>query len=373
MKKEDVLRKFSKEIFVEYERKNKVKIANINSTLIVAAIEAAFVNESCKSTGKIKKSQIIYRKLKGKSREKIREYFKKCTIRFLRMLKIFSRNRKFIISFDLTKEAFYGKFTKAKDTKYLHAGKVADGSTHYYEYLTVAITSNEGVRYVLDAIIVPRGAYIEDYVQEMVGFVKQNLLIEIVLFDRGFDNWGLILKLQELKVDYLIFWRKQGKWYKETLNGLKESKFGVVKRTEKYKRNKSGYKVVSDFIIVKQLEYEGKKYDWIFASSRNYKSSGRYVKTYKKRWGIETIYRVTDKIRIYTTSTNSLLRYFLFLFTCLVYNLWKFFQSKIEKDFTLANFKVNMIFFMAKYNIISPIFYTKFKKLSKKTKWILTL
>ena len=31
----------------------------------------------------------------------------------------------------------------------------------------------------------------------MTKFIKEQILIEVVLFDRGFNNWGIILKMQE--------------------------------------------------------------------------------------------------------------------------------------------------------------------------------
>lgn len=82
--------------------------------------------------------------------------------------------------------------------------------------------------------------------------------------------------------------------------------------------------------------------------------------------GIETIYRVTDDLRIYTTSTNSIIRYFLFMFTCLVYNIWKFFQMFLGRDFTLANYKTNMIIFMAKYGMIYPKHYDRLEAIAMK-------
>ena len=63
MRKEEIIIQFSKKIFDEYKRKNAVTIKNISATLIEAALNSSFVNESCKSTEEISKSQIIYRKL----------------------------------------------------------------------------------------------------------------------------------------------------------------------------------------------------------------------------------------------------------------------------------------------------------------------
>ena len=362
MKKQQIINQFTKSLIVEEDRKNRVTRTGIVSTLITAATNLAFVNESCKSSGKVSKSQVIYRKLKEKSNKDVHVCFQKATIKFLMFLKQVNRNRKFIISFDTTKEAFYGEFSKAEDKLYLHEGSIAKESKFYYKYITASITCNNSTRYILDGIIVPIGAYIEKYVESMLKFIKCYLPIEVALFDRGFNSWKLIDTLNKMKVHYMIFWKKQGEWYKPIFEEMKDGEFKRILRQEKYYRVKHDYEVSSYFVFVKQLEYEDKKYDWIFASNLNYKSAEAYVKIYKKRWGIETVYRVTDDIRIFTTSTNALVRYFLFMFTCFVYNLWKFFQTSLGESFTLANFKTNTTIFLAKSGRIYPFHYDDFER-----------
>lgn len=373
MEKEAILTKFTKQVFIQHKRKNSVKFSSINSVMLEAAANAAFVNESCKATKEISKSQTIYRKLEDNSIEEIQVKFSENAIRFLKILNINSRNRKIIISFDETEEPFYGELDKFERNLYLHELVYkTKGAKLGYKYLTVAITCNSGIRYIIDGIILRRGDIIEDYVYEMTKLVKDIIPIDVCLFDRGFNNWGIILKMQELKVNYMIFWKKSGKWYKEPLEKLKKGKFCEMTKKYKYCRDKNGTWVYSKFILVKQLEYEGFVNDWIFATNLNKKSAKNYVKRYKKRWGIETIFRVTDDIRIYTTSTNPLVRYFLFMFTCFIYNVWKFFQFIIGEDFTLTNFCICLGKYLIEKGFIQPRQYdgflaalTKYNSLSK--------
>jgi len=134
-------------------RSNEVSPTQIASTLITAALNAWFVNESCKSTGQISKSQVIYTKLNGKSIKNVHTWFQQNTKGFLYSLKQISRNRLFILSFDTTKEAFYGDVSKANDKMYLHKGSIAKGSEYYYEYLIVAVTCSVAPKYILDAVM----------------------------------------------------------------------------------------------------------------------------------------------------------------------------------------------------------------------------
>jgi putative transposase len=363
--KKEILLDLSRDSFKELNRKNAVKINSINATLIDAALNFAFVNESCKSTEEISKSQIIYRKLEGNITE-IQFNFRKHSQKFLRMLKIFSRNRKFIISFDETEEPFYGKLNKGENNLYIHDLTYdTKGAKYGYKYLTAAITGSNGIRYILDGKIMFRGMNAEDEVYNTVKWIKEFILIEVVLFDRGF-GWGVIYKLQQLNLKYIVFWKKQGTWYKRYFKEMKDGEFCETTKKYKYNRDKTNFKVESKFVLIKQHEYEGKKYDWIFATNLNKKTAGKYVIRYKKRWGIETIFRVTDEIRIYTTSTNPLIRYFLFTFTCFVYNIWKLFQYFIGEEFTLANFKINLHKYLIEKRIIIPRQYDDFTRVIAK-------
>ncbi|MBI4981138.1 transposase [Candidatus Woesearchaeota archaeon] len=362
MKKETILNLLTKELVTTKPRKNEVTTQNITSTLITAATNLAFVNESCKSSGKVSKSQVIYRKLDGTTLKQIQTCFQQHTLKFLRLLKLFSRNRRLILSFDTTKEAFYGEFSKAEDRLYLHQGSIAKESEYYYEFLTVAITCNNGTKYIIDGRIVASGRYIEDYIYQMASYVKKYLSLELILFDRGFTSWGVIYKLKKLNVPYLIFWKDSGDWSKNEFCWMDDGEFKEIEREDKYNPGNTNYRVRSKFVLIKQLEYEDKKYDWIFATNVKLKSAEAYVKRYKKRWGIETIYRVTDDIRAYTTSTKAKIRYFLFMITCFVYNIWRCFQMFIGEDFTLANFKTNVIIYLAKRGRIYPTHYDYFEK-----------
>src|SRR3989344_8432383 len=177
MKKEEIVIQFSKEIFDEYKRKNAVTVTNISAALIEASLNSAFVNESCKSTEEISKSQIIYRKLDLNINE-IEFAFRENANKFLNLLKIHSRNRKFILSVDETEDPYYGKFNKGKNNLYLHDLTYKEkGAKYCYKYLTLAITCNNGIRYILDGIIVHRGMIIEDYVYEGIKTVKEKIKI----------------------------------------------------------------------------------------------------------------------------------------------------------------------------------------------------
>ena len=137
-------------------------------------------------------------------------------------------------------------------------------------------------------------------------FLKSLIPIEIVLLDCGFYTGGVIKVLQELKLRYIILVPKYDK-FKEGLK--KGAGTGLHEHQGSPNREKTKYEI-STYIAVLP-DYKG--FDRVFT---------------KKRWSIETTFRVQDEVRIKTKSLKPLIRSVLFVFECMLYNLWQFFKVK---------------------------------------------
>ena len=113
-----------------------------------------------------------------------------------------------------------------------------------------------------------------------------------------------------------------------------------IKEDGYFHKNKTKYYVRTRFVIIKRYTYkdDNQPYDWVFATNRKLKSQMWYIRGYKCRWGIETIYRVIDEVRIKTTTLDKVKRYFLFAFSCLLYNLWKFANLFLKEKVAFATF-----------------------------------
>ena len=70
--------------------------------------------------------------------------------------------------------------------------------------------------------------------------------------------------------------------------------------------------------------------DWIdimFYGDRNFDKNLRgAIEMFRKRWGIETGYRMIDQFLPKTTSKNYIVRMFYFFFGCIMYNAWILFN-----------------------------------------------
>jgi putative transposase len=247
----------------------------------------------------------------------ILQEYKKVVKRNIEAVKRRIRRRKFIVAIDETHEPFYGRIKNLWIHDYANGVKGATGS---YKFIVLSIVSGD-LRYILLAIPIPKISMEKDYyVQELLLFVQSLVPVEIVLLDRGFYTWGVIKVLQELKRGYIILVPKHAKFKEWLKQGA-----GLHEHQGELNRGKTTYKISTDIAVLP--DYEG--FDWVFATNIKYDKIIRYVRYYKKRWGIETTFRVHDEVKIKTKSSKPMIRYALFVFECMLYNVWQFFKKRL--------------------------------------------
>jgi putative transposase len=285
--------------------------------------------------------QTVFNRLLDCTHEKIGYSFNAIMESICRVIKQSLRNRKAIIAFDTTYEPFYGDISS--NPFWIHEYKPVNGCNGCFIFITVSIVVGQS-KLILGVLPVPLGWNKADYVEKLVGQARKYVAIDACLFDRGFCDYELIARLKSLRVNYQILWkidRKKETWLTRELKKLRPREITeFVKEDGYFHKHKSKHYVKARFVIIKQYKYkeDNKAFDWVFATNRKLKSQMWYIRSYKCRWGIETSYRVTDEARIRTTTINEVKRYFLFVFSCLLYNLWKFANLLLEAKVSFATF-----------------------------------
>ena len=217
------------------------------------------------------------------------------------------------LAFDITSEPFYGKtrtlhvFDTPKDKKF--RGE--------FKFITVClITRNKQIPLMALPLMIGEGGggklaiQLLDFCQTL--FKK----IRFAVFDRGFYIAELIDYLEANRIKYLILVpQKKGKItdYVERTESLGKFKHMMV-----YSKGKSHWKPTTMLVVCKGID----KFAWIFATNIHFRSRVEYIWYYKRRWQIETNYRVEDEARIKSKSSIYLIRYFYFLVSLLLHLLW---------------------------------------------------
>ena len=140
--------------------------------------------------------------------------------------------------------------------------------------------------------------------------------IRLALFDRGFYIAELIDYLEASGLRYIILVpEKDG-----VIEGYvaQTVELGKFKHQMTYAKKKSKWKPRTTIVVCKGLD----DYDWIFATNVHFRTRVEYVWHYKRRWQIETNFRVEDESRIKSKSANHLVRYFYFLVSQLLRLFW---------------------------------------------------
>lgn len=228
----------------------------------------------------------------------------RCTIKKLRI-------RNASIAFDVTYEPFYGK------TRNLHifntgTEKKNDGEFHF---ITCSLI-NQDKQIPLMALPVRIGEQTKLTLELLRYCVSLFNHINVCIFDRGFYNAELIDFLEAKSLKYLIFVPKKPGGLQEYLDQTK--KLGKFEHQLLYSKAKSKWKPTTQIVTCKNTA----GYDWIFATNIQFKRAIDYVWLYKKRWQIETNYRVEDEAKIKSKSSNYMIRYFYFFISQLLRMCW---------------------------------------------------
>jgi len=140
--------------------------------------------------------------------------------------------------------------------------------------------------------------------------------IRIALFDRGFYIAELIDYLEAKHIKYLMLVPEK----KGSIEGYVEQtkELGKFRHEMIYSKDKSKWKPSTTIVVCKGID----DFAWIFATNINFRTRVEYIWHYKRRWQIETNFRVEDEARIKSKSCSYLVRYFYFLVSLLLHLLW---------------------------------------------------
>ncbi len=246
-----------------------------------------------------------------------------------------------ILAFDYTDEDFYGE-VQGFD---IHGWTGKDAITGHFKFLTCSIISDDIPEKIpLISVPIKIGHYKSQTIIYCLSLIKDYVgEIKLILFDRGFYDNDLMLELTKLKYSYLIFAPKR-KEYKKLFEELEEKKTIFV-HDYTFKKDMSTWEGENYLTFLKQIydPRSDKNYDWIFATNVEKVALGDILKQYKKRWRIETQFRVQDEARIKCKSKEMKIRYFFFLFEQLLQTIWIcFYKDEIcFKEFLIEMARVS--------------------------------
>ncbi|MBU2615525.1 MAG: transposase [Nanoarchaeota archaeon] len=226
-----------------------------------------------------------------------------------------------ILAFDYTDEDFYGEVNGFD----IHGWTKKDAVTGKFKFITCSIVSDDIPEKIpLTSLPIRIGHYKSDVILRCLSSVKDYIgKVKLILFDRGFYDKDLMFELNKNNFPYLIFVPKhQDK--KSILYPLSAGEEVAIYNEFKFPKNFSNFTDENILVFLKQIydKKSDKNYDWVFATNVEWVLLENLVAVYKKRWRIETQFRVHDEARIKCKSKDMKIRYFLFVFEQMLQTIW---------------------------------------------------
>ena len=248
---------------------------------------------------------VLYHLYKLKYRE-IEDMFERANKELLKLARKVVGREEVEIAIDSTDWLYYGK-----EVPGVVRVQPREGTSRGFKFMTVNIVE-PGLRFTV--AIKPIFEFSDEVkiLEELIRNVKRWFRIRCVYLDRHFFVAKFIAKLQELGLKFIMPAIKNPKVKK-----LME-RFDAPTIVRYHMEGNDGRKVCFNLFILETED--GQKV--AFASNYPYYYESIIREKYKKRWGIETSYRVKTELRLKTCSRNYVVRFFMFVLSVLLYNAW---------------------------------------------------
>ena len=212
-------------------------------------------------------------------------------------------------------------------------GKRKNGTNRFEGYITMQIVSHRDP-VTISGYPIANGESQTHYLGGLIeNALRLGVDIEAVLLDRGFNSVDNILEMESLGVRYIMPLRGSDKLH----DIIERVDAGGDPIREYTMTNKDGRQSTSTLVVCPKKN-----------PPKNARTADRYVafitnmrvdnprdllvhipKTYRKRWGIETGYRILKQARARTKSPRTAARLFLMFFSLAYVNFWLLYRRAL--------------------------------------------
>lgn len=246
------------------------------------------------------------------------------------VVKTLKTGKSYEFAVDYTNDPYYGK-TDSSNEKYVIRSQAKKSTNSFYSYISLYIT-NKNERFTLSVLPVEKKKTKVEYLSHFIDLIKElNFKIKVLCMDREFYCTDVFEFLQKNNIPHIVPVVKKGKMMKQILKGNKA-------RCEQYVMKNAKKRIHLDIVI--DVKYLKGKRDKKGCENLGFVVFGinwtpRKVSTvYRRRFAIESSYRMRNIVKPKTSTKNAEIRYFYTLVAFLLKNIWLYLQ---KKHFTIVN------------------------------------
>lgn len=240
------------------------------------------------------------------------------------LLKYLKKDKLYRFAIDETNDPYYGDKCLKNDS-YVIGDRAKKSTTKFYKYVTLELLLPQ-MKVTLSVLPIQKGVKKEFYISKMLTVIEDlDFSIETLLLDRGFYSGNVFKLLMDRDIPHIMPVKVQSEKMEEMLKS-KRSRFA------KYTLNK--YKDPLKLDIAIRTCYLNGRYDEHGQINYGYVYYGldwspyKISSVYEKRFGIESSYSIRNKVRPRTTTRSPAVRYYMFLVSMLMRNVWMMLRWK---------------------------------------------
>ena len=231
---------------------------------------------------------------------------------------ILTRGKSYQFAIDFTDDPYYGDIADENDG-FVIKSKMKASTTTFYSYVSLYVTT-KGQRLTLVVFPVKKDVSTVEYIRKFLAIIHDlDVNIAVLCLDRGFYSNDVFSFLQSENIPHIVPVRKYGKELMKLLRGNHS-------RYAHYTMRGTGEPLDLTLAIdVQYLQGKNKKYGNVNLGYVVYGIDWKPRKVhliYKKRFAIESSYRMRNIVKAKTSSRNVVTRYLLTIISFLLKNVW---------------------------------------------------
>ena len=220
---------------------------------------------------------------------------------------------------DITEINYYGD--RADES--VRGGKAQKGTTKFHCYATLYVIKKNR-RYTLAITLMDKDEKVLDVLKRLLAEADDiGLKIKFLLLDRGFDNNAVIQYLQSLDFPCVVPLVRRGQKVRDLLNTKQSYETELSRNSDQYGEVK--------FKVYVACKYSKGRYGKKGIQTFAYIVTGKLkmpplqvYEEYRRRFGIESSYRMVHKVRIRTCTKLAIVRLFYMGLGFMLLNLWTY-------------------------------------------------